>query len=192
MQQIKVEVENLNASPLYTYRQEQEYLPVIGEGDLQARFMFIGEAPGKNEAKSGRPFVGAAGKVLDELLGQIKLRRDQVYITNIVKDRPPENRDPTGEELTLYAPYLDRQINIIQPQVIITLGRFAMDFILERFGLPQSGGKISDLHGQILKAEASYGRVDILPLFHPAAVIYRREWKELLREDFQQLCKFLP
>lgn len=191
IKEITADVQNLSNSPLYAYRQENNYLPVIGEGDLDARIMFIGEAPGKNEAKSGRPFVGAAGRVLDELLEQINLQRAQVYITNIVKDRPPENRDPTGEELELYGPFLDRQIEIIQPKVIVTLGRFAMDFILDRFNLPQSGGKISDLHGQFLKAEATYGEIVVVPLFHPAAVIYRREWKKLLKDDFVQLRKFL-
>lgn len=187
MQQIENELLNLTDSPLYAYRQEHAYLPVIGEGDLEARILLIGEAPGKNEAKNGRPFVGAAGKVLDELLEQAHLRRSQVYITNIIKDRPPENRDPTEEEIKLYGPFLDRQINIIQPKVIVTLGRFAMDFILDRFDLPQRGGKISELHGQFLEGQASYGTVLILPVFHPAAVIYRRAWKELLKEDFLQL-----
>lgn len=191
MQQIENEIQNLTGSPLYAYRQENDYLPVIGEGDLEGRILLIGEAPGKNEAKSGRPFVGAAGKVLDELLEQIHLQRDQVYITNIIKDRPPENRDPTEEEIKLYGPFLDQQINIIQPKVIVTLGRFAMDFILDRFDLPQHGEKISELHGQFLEGQASYGEVLILPVFHPAAIIYRRAWKNLLREDFMQLRDYL-
>src|SRR3989344_8123108 len=115
---IRDEVLALTESPLYSYRVENNYHPVIGEGSHDARVMFIGEAPGKNEALKARPFCGAAGKILDELLGSIGVKREDVYITNIVKDRPPENRDPTPEEIGMYAPFLDRQIDIIAPKII--------------------------------------------------------------------------
>lgn len=192
MAEIADEVENLTASPLYGFRQEHDYHAVIGEGDVDAAIMFIGEAPGKREAESGRPFVGAAGRVLDELLALINLRRNDVYITNIVKDRPPENRDPRQEELDLYAPFLLRQIEIIEPEVIATLGRFSMDFILEQFDVPQAGQKISDLHGQVLHADTPYGRVAVVPLFHPAVALYNRSQRETLEEDMQTLVQFLP
>lgn len=191
MQVVGEELRRLEASPLYAYRQEQGYQAVLGEGDLNAELMFIGEAPGASEAKSGRPFVGAAGRVLDELLAGIDLCRQAVYITNIVKDRPPENRDPTVEEIELYAPLLSRQIEIIQPRVIATLGRFAMDFILQAFRLPELGGKISGLHGKPLRAQAEYGPVWVVPLYHPAVALYNQGQRQVLRADFQILKRLI-
>lgn len=189
--EIADEIEHLDESPLYEYRKEHNYLPVPGEGDVQSRIVFIGEAPGEREAKTGRPFVGAAGKVLDELLASIGIRRKDVYITNVVKDRPPGNRDPQQAEIVCYAPFLWRQIQIIQPRVIATLGRFSMDYILEQFELDQAGQKISDLHGQPLEGEANYGKVVVVPLYHPAVALYNIEMKNTLREDFQVLRQFL-
>lgn len=187
MEEIAEEVRKLEESPLYKYRKEQNYKPVIGEGDITARIMFIGEAPGASEAKSGRPFVGAAGRVLDELLASIGLDREKVFITNIVKDRPPDNRDPRAAEIETYAPFLERQIDIVQPRVIATLGRFAMDFILEFFSAAEQGKKISELHGRVLEASASYGEVDVVPLFHPAVAFYNRDQRKVLEEDFRVL-----
>lgn len=181
------EIRALPESPLYAYRQENDYHPVIGEGDPDASILFIGEAPGGREAKTGRPFVGAAGRVLDSLLESIGLAREDVYITNVVKDRPPENRDPTAEEITCYAPYLTRQIEIIQPKVIATLGRFAMDFVLDHLDHEAQGEKISDLHGEILEATAPHGRVHVVPLYHPAASFYNQSLSATLREDFRTL-----
>ncbi|HEX6386546.1 MAG TPA: uracil-DNA glycosylase [Anaerolineae bacterium] len=150
MEEIARAIRDLEESPLYDFRKENDYSAVIGEGDADADIMFIGEAPGEQEAKSGRPFVGNAGNVLDALLESIGLAREDVYITNVVKDRPPENRDPTVAEIELYAPFLARQIEIIEPKVIATLGRFAMDFILEQFDMPEKGQKISQMHGKVL------------------------------------------
>lgn len=191
LEQIKKEVQELEASPLYDYRVDNNYHAVIGEGDLQAKVMFIGEAPGKQEAKTGRPFVGAAGRNLDRLLASIGLEREQVYITNIVKDRPPENRDPRQDEIELYAPFLRRQIEIIQPRVIATLGRFSMDFILEHFNMPEQGRRIGELHGKPLKAKASYGEVSVIPLYHPAAAIYNEALRDTMQEDFDALKAFI-
>jgi DNA polymerase len=191
MNKLADRVRNLTASPLYDYRRENDYSPVMGEGSLQAQIMFIGEAPGKKEAQSGRPFVGAAGRVLDELFDSIGLERDDVYITNIVKDRPPDNRDPTQEEIELYSPILDEQIAIIQPAAIVTLGRFAMEFILDRFDQAEPNQKISDLHGQIFAAQAGYGDVAIVPLYHPAVALYNTNQKDTLKEDFQVLTRFI-
>lgn len=188
MRQIKEEVLNLTTSPLYSYRQQEHNLPVIGEGSHDTKIMLVGEAPGKNEAKTGRPFCGAAGKLLDELLASINLPREKVYITNIVKDRPPENRDPTPEEIALYGPFLDRQIEIIQPAVIATLGRFSMNYILDKFGLGLMG-TIGQLHGRPLSAAAAYGSIKIVPLYHPAAAIYNQHLKETLIKDFKVLQK---
>jgi len=114
-------------------RLKNKVFPVIGEGSHYAKIMFVGEAPGRTEAATGRPFCGASGKVLDELLASINVLRQDVYVTNIVKDRPPFNRDPYPEEINAYAPFLDRQIEIIQPQVIATLGRFSMAYIMQKF-----------------------------------------------------------
>jgi uracil-DNA glycosylase family 4 len=172
---------------LAKYRNENNYLPVIGEGAHDARVMFIGEAPGRNEAKTGRPFCGAAGKILDVLLSSIGMMRDDVYITNIVKDRPPQNRDPEPEEIELYAPFLDRQIQIVQPRVLATLGRFSMEYVMKAFGLSSSLEPISKAHGKKYVANASYGPVAIIPLYHPAAAIYNRSLIETLRKDFKVL-----
>jgi len=126
---------------------------VIGEGSLNADIMFIGEAPGYYEDKQGRPFVGKAGKILDELLNSVELKREEIYITNILKCRPPGNRDPLPEEIKACTPYLDRQIEIIKPKKICTLGNFATNYIFSSFGLkPESIGKI---HGKVFKARIS-------------------------------------
>jgi DNA polymerase len=192
MEKIAAALNDLTESPLYAYRQSQAYHAVIGEGSLEANVMFIGEAPGEREAKSGRPFVGASGKLLDELLATIGLKREDIYITNVVKDRPPENRDPTPEEIALYAPLLMQQIELIQPRVIATLGRFAMTFVIEFLEVvTQKTPKISDLHGTVLKGKASYGPVAVVPLFHPAVALYSTQRKGTLVEDFQSLRQFI-
>jgi len=190
LEEIADQIRNLEESPLYDYRKEKGYSPVIGEGNVDAAILLIGEAPGAEEAKTGRPFVGNAGRVLDKLLESIDIERQDVYITNVVKDRPPDNRDPRAEEIELYAPFLLKQIEIIQPDVIVTLGRFAMDFILEQFNLLEKKQKISDLHGKVLEAQTSYGDISIVPLYHPAATFYNRDLEDALQEDFQVLKQF--
>lgn len=184
---IRDEVLALEGFELVNYRRANNYLPVLGEGSHTASVVFIGEAPGKNEAKTGRPFCGAAGKLLNELLDSVNISREEVYITNIVKDRPPENRDPLPEEISVYGPFLDRQIEIIQPKIIATLGRFSMVYIMTKFGLTDVLKPISQMHGQLFEARASYGPVKILPLYHPAAAIYNQHLKGTLLEDFQKL-----
>jgi DNA polymerase len=189
--ELSQELDNLTDSPLYEYRREKGYYAVLGEGHPDADVLFIGEAPGRREAEQGRPFVGASGKVLDELLESVGLARETVYITNVVKDRPPENRDPRREEIELYTPLLERQIAIIEPVVIATLGRFAMEFILAHFGLDEKGQKISRMHGRPLEAEASFGTVTILPLYHPAVALYNRNQRGTLEEDFEVLAELV-
>ncbi len=191
MKQIRDELLQLKESPLYQYRIENKYFPVVGEGSHTAHIMFVGEAPGKNEAETGRPFSGKSGKVLDNMLESIKLNRSDVYITNIVKDRPQENRDPTEEEIKLYAPFLDRQIDIIQPNVIATLGRFSMNYIMNRFGLSDKIGPISQLHGKEFVAQTNYGPISIIPLYHPAVSLYDGSNKETILKDFQVLTKYI-
>lgn len=191
LRKIKDEIINLKESPLYEYRKKNNYYPVIGEGNHDAKIIFIGEAPGENEAKTARPFCGAAGRILDELLVSIGIERKSVYVTNIVKDRPPGNRDPLPDEISLYSPFLIRQIDIIQPKVIATLGRYSMKFILEKFNCPQKDQTISSLHGKKIEAKTSYGNMFIIPLYHPAVALYNSNTKKILEEDFKILKNFV-
>jgi uracil-DNA glycosylase family 4 len=180
-----VENEVINISgELANLRRKEGYLPVFGEGSVNASIMFVGEAPGAKEAETGRPFVGRAGKLLDELLASVDLPREEVYITSIVKDRPPKNRDPLPKEIALYAPSLDKQIEIIKPKIIATLGRFSMVYIMTRYGLDSELGPISTLHGKVLESPHGF---KVLPLFHPAAAIYNQRLKPTLIEDFKVL-----
>lgn len=181
----------LAESPLYAYRIENKYVPVIGEGNLGAGIVFVGEAPGKNEALTGKPFCGASGKVLDQLLAHVNLDRDDVYITNIVKDRPQDNRDPKPDEIALYAPFLISQLKIIQPKVIATLGRFSMDFMMKHFNLSEHLQSISVIHGKSFQVKASWGNVSIVPLYHPAVAVYNRTRLGELQRDFEILKKVM-
>jgi DNA polymerase len=153
---------------------------VFGDGDPDADIMFIGEAPGKNEDIQGLPFVGAAGKFLQEMLGQINLNREQVYITNIVKYRPPNNRDPLPEEKLAFLPYLERQRKVIEPLLVVTLGRHSMECFLP-------GLQISKVHGQPKRIK---GQV-YLPLFHPAAALYNGGMRQTLIDDFSSIPEIL-
>lgn len=191
MKAIRDELFYFKQSPLYEYRTKNKYFPVVGEGSHAAHIMFVGEAPGKNEAETARPFCGRSGKLLDEMLESIHLNRSDVYITNVVKDRPPENRDPTQSEISLYAPFLDRQIEIIEPKVIATLGRFSMEYIMNLFGLADELKSISYMHGKEFVAKASYGKVTIVPLYHPAVALYDGSNKVTLLKDFQILKKYV-
>lgn len=191
MKKIRDEIMNLTESPLYDERVANGVFPVIGQGSHDANIMFIGEAPGKNEAATGRPFCGASGKILDELLNHVGIQRENVYITNIVKDRPTNNRDPKPAEIELYAPFLDRQIDIIQPRVLATLGRFSMEYIMKRYGLDAELGSISHLHGKSFETEMSYGPVHVVPLYHPAVAVYNRNQLSLLKKDCEILRNFL-
>ena len=145
---------------------------VPGEGPQDADIMFIGEGPGFHEDRLGRPFVGAAGKFLEELLASIGLTREGVYITNVVKCRPPGNRDPLMEEIDACRGYLDRQIELIRPRVVVTLGRFSM----QRY-FP--GAAISRIHGQAKRV----GNVIYYPMFHPAAALHQPRWRPLVEES---------
>lgn len=153
---------------------------VPGEGSPDAEVMFVGEAPGAKEDQQGLPFVGAAGKFLNEMLAGIGLERSDVYITNIVKYRPPNNRDPEPEEIQAFMPYLKRQIDIIQPKLIVFLGRHAMGVFLPSL-------RISQVHGQPKRKD---GQV-YLPLFHPAAALYNGSMRETLIEDFNKIPAIL-
>jgi DNA polymerase len=191
MKRIKDEILVLEKSPLFNYRTENKYFPVIGEGSHDSRVMFVGEAPGQNEAKTGKPFCGRAGKILDELLASIGLPRSEVYITNTVKDRPPGNRDPEPVEIEIYSPFLDRQIEIIRPKIIATLGRFSMAYVMKKFELESALQPISKIHGQIFETKVSWGEMKILPLYHPAVAIYNASSLDTLKEDFQRIKEYI-
>ena len=153
---------------------------VPGEGPENAEIMFIGEAPGFHEDRQGRPFVGAAGQYLDELLGLIGMDRQKVYITNVVKCRPPQNRDPQPHEMDACRPYLDCQIELIKPKVIITISRFAM---MRWF--PDK--KISEIHGRPKR----FGDLVVVPMFHPAAALHQPSLKLTLEADFKRIPQIL-
>lgn len=150
---------------------------VFGVGDPSARLMFVGEAPGRNEDLTGEPFVGAAGKLLDELLTSIGLDRSQVYIANVLKCRPPDNRDPQAAEIVTCAPFLGEQIEIIGPTVVATLGNFATRHVLS------TDRSISALRGRLFHV----GRLSVVPVFHPAAALYDRSKRDVLFDDFKRL-----
>jgi len=189
LEQIKQEVVNLENSFLAQERIKNKTFPVIGEGNHYAQIMLVGEAPGKNEALQGRPFCGQAGKILDKLLSSVGIDRQEVYITNIVKDRPPNNRDPEPEEIEIYSSFLDRQINIIQPKIIIGLGRFSSSYLLSKFNLNDEIKPISLIHGCVFQVQTNYGLIKIIPMFHPASCIYDRKKEQIMIQDFKNIWK---
>lgn len=157
---------------------------VMGDGDPDADIVFIGEAPGKNEDLQGLPFVGAAGKFLNEMLAAAGMDRSDVYITNIVKYRPPNNRDPLPEEKKDFWPYLMRQLQIIDPKVVITLGRHSMEYFLP-------GLKIGQIHGEPKRVQFGDHKIVIMPLFHPAAALYNGSLRQTLIDDFLKVPKII-
>jgi DNA polymerase len=156
---------------------------VFGEGNEEAKIVFIGEAPGANEDKQGRPFVGRAGGILDELLASIDLSRGDIFICNILKCRPPQNRNPTPNEINLCTQYLDAQINVLNPKVICTLGNFATQYMMKKYGLPVEG--ISKLHGKIFNVTTINENIKLIPLYHPAVATYNPETKATLIKDMK-------
>ena len=157
---------------------------VMGDGNADADIVFIGEAPGKNEDLQGRPFVGAAGKFLDEMLAAASLRRSDVYITNIVKYRPPNNRDPLPEEKRQFWPYLMRQLEIIQPKAVLTLGRHSGGGFIP-------GLRISQDHGQPRRVRLHELEFVVIPLYHPAAALYNGSMRQTLIDDFMRAAAFV-
>ncbi len=158
---------------------------VFGNGNADADLMFVGEAPGFHEDAQGTPFVGRAGQLLDELLGENGMSRDDVFVTNVLKSRPPDNRDPQPDEIDACRPYLQRQVELIEPRVICTLGNFATKL------LSRSSRGITQVHGQAQLHEIGGRQVRLYPLFHPAAALRTPRVKEQLREDFARLPKLI-
>lgn len=157
---------------------------VFGEGNPDSKIYFLGEAPGFHEDKQGRPFVGLAGKLLTELIQNIGLKREDVYISNIVRFRPPDNRDPLPEEISAFAPYINKEIEVIDPDIIVTLGRFSMAKFIPDV-------KISQVHGQHREIELNGRKITIVPMYHPAAALRAGAVMQQLREDFNKLGNVL-
>lgn len=164
--------------------------PVVGEGNPKASIMFIGEAPGLSEDRTGRPFCGPAGKILDEMLESIGIKRKEVFIGNLLKCRPPANRDPRKEEIEACSPFLNSQIEIIKPKIICPLGRFSTKFIFEKYGLKRKLRQLSEISGKIFEIETLFGSVKIIPFYHPAVAIYNPKMSDILKKDFKILKKF--
>lgn len=177
LDELRVQVESCRRCPLCDGRTQT----VFGVGNPHARVMFIGEAPGKNEDLQGEPFVGAAGHYLNELLGCAGLRREDVFIANVLKCRPPGNRDPRPEEIQTCTPFLREQTRTIDPEVLVTLGKFSTQFVLKT----QVG--ITRLHGRVQRA----GKFLVFPIFHPAAALYDGAKREALENDFVTLGQLL-
>lgn len=155
--------------------------PVLGEGNPKAEIMFIGEAPGQKEDELGRPFVGAAGQFLDELLKSIGLERKDVYISNVVKYRPPENRDPTDEEKSQCMPWLQMEIAIIKPKIVVPLGRHALGHFFTKLSIGNAHGKPQKLTDE----------VTVFPIYHPAAALHNGGLRQALYDDFSALKTYL-
>ena len=177
LKEIATEVSSCTMCELHYSRK----MAVPGEGPENSEILFIGEGPGFHENEQGRPFVGAAGKFLEELLTKIGLSREEVFITNVVKCRPPGNRDPRPEEVNICTKtYLDRQIQAINPKVIVTLGRFSMNLLIPN-------AKISNVHGQPVQIK---GRL-VVPMYHPAAALHQGSLRPVIENDFSQLPRLI-
>lgn len=180
LEEIAKKVAGCQKCPLY----KNATNPVPGEGNPEAEIMFIGEGPGYHEDQQGRPFVGQAGRLLDELIESIGLKREEVFIANVVKHRPPENREPLPEEIKACQEYLDKQIEVIDPKIIVTLGRFSMNkFLPDEY--------ISRTHGQARFVDFIGKRWIVIPQYHPAAALRSTKVMEELKNDFRKIPKFL-
>ena len=180
LEDLSKKVHNCKRCPLYKTATQA----VPGEGDPDTKIMFIGEAPGRVEDETGRPFVGRAGKLLDKLLESIGIKRESVFITSVVKHRPPKNRQPKPSEVKMCKFWLNHQLAIIKPQMIVTLGRFGLEYFLPK-------KKISQIHGTIQEISIDSTKYMIFPLYHPAAGLRSTRNKIKLQEDFQKLKKFI-
>jgi len=181
LQTIAKEVTKCTKCPLWKKRINA----VPGDGSSESRVMFIGEAPGQSEDLKGEPFVGAAGQLLDELLTIAGLSRADVFITNVVKCRPPRNREPKRSEIATCTPYLNRQIELIQPEIIVTLGMHSTAYVFSKANLRFTS--ITEVHGRPCEATISSLQLTVFPTFHPAAALYYPKYKDQLKTDFQML-----
>ena len=178
-----LEIKVLNCKDCVLYEETKK--KVMGEGASDSLIFFVGEAPGRKENESGRPFVGSAGKLLDKLLMGAGLSRELVFIGNVIKCRPPNNRRPMKNEISACSTFLENQLTIIQPKIIVPMGKSAMDYIFMKFGIEKK--EINQTHGKLFKVETTWGEVLIFPLYHPAAAIYNRKLIVKLQSDMGSL-----
>lgn len=183
MEKIEEEIRKCRKCNLWKSRKNA----VPGEGNYSADLMVVGEAPGKKEDEMGRPFVGKAGQILNEIFEENGIKREDIYITNVVKCRPPKNRNPLYDEIKACFPYLEKQIELIKPKLILTLGNFGAKVIMELYGF--KAYSITKMHGKIF--DSPLHQIKILPTFHPAACIYNPLLKEKLYNDIKKLRDFL-
>ena len=175
-------INNCKKCPLHKTRKHA----VVGEGPRDAKIMFIGEAPGREEDLTGRPFVGRAGKLLTESLSAVGIKREEVYIGNVVKCRPPNNRDPTEEEKALCSPWLDMQISLIKPRILVGLGRHSGAYLIDRYRLK---GDVRSLRGRAERVSTLFGTLYIFITYHPAALLYNPGLKETFMEHLREIKK---
>jgi len=187
LKELERKVKNCKRCPLFKERIKNKYFVVFGEGNIDAKIMFVGEAPGLKEAKTGKPFCGPAGKILDELFKFVRIKRENVYITSLLKCRPPKNRDPKKEEIEACKIFLEKQIEIIKPKIICPLGRHSMKFLMEKFNLKEKIDSISKIHGKVFVAENLFQKTIIIPFYHPAVALYNPNIKKVLLRDFEIL-----
>ena len=178
---LTLEINNCRKCDLWKTRNK----PLVGDGSVNAEILVIGESPGYYEDLQGKAFVGEAGKILNRLLDLIKLERKDIYITNVLKCHPPRNHNPNRHEIDSCIGYLYKQIDIIKPRIILTLGKFASKEIFDKFDLDFS--KISEVRGRVFEAETNFGKIKIIPLYHPAVACYHNEMFDELKEDFMKL-----
>jgi len=184
LDQIKQQIQDDNVTPEL---RDQATQLVFGTGNPDAEIVFVGEAPGKNEDLRGEPFVGAAGKFLDEMLASVDLQRKDIYITNIVKYRPPNNRDPLPEEKKAFLPYLQAQLEVISPRVLVTLGRHSTNSFLPDLQISKEHGNPKRVKLAFRDDPKQVYEVVILPLFHPAAALYNGGLRQTLLDDFASI-----
>lgn len=181
LEQVKKEVHKCRKCNLYEFKQNY----VFGEGTATAPIVFVGEAPGAREDKVGQPFVGSSGRIFDELLRSIELEREGVYICNVLKCHPPDNRNPDLREIDSCSPYLKLQLEIIKPKIVCPMGNFAVGFVLKKYGLSDKVNGISKLHGKIFKVTNLFEKIKIIPLYHPAVAGYNPDMKKVLLNDIK-------
>lgn len=181
LEEIAQEIRNCKKCNLYNSRKN----PVPGEGKIDKRIMIVGEAPGYNEDIQGRPFVGRAGMLLEDFLKSIGLKREEVFITNVVKCRPPNNRQPEKEEIEACSIYLDRQIEAINPKIIICVGNIAASYVFHKFGLKFEG--MSKFHGKIFQISNLQYQLKIVATYHPAAILRNPALMSLAKEDWEKI-----
>jgi len=182
LQKLSIQIKNCDKCPLYKNRKNA----VPGEGDWKNKIMLIGEAPGFNEDEQGRPFVGRAGKLLEEFLNSIGKRREEVFITNVVKCRPPNNRQPEEEEIkTCTSSYLDKQIELIRPKLIVCLGNVSAKYIFNKFGLEFES--MNKFHGKIFQVSNLYIQTRIIATYHPAAILRNQNLMPIAKADWETI-----